>query len=260
MRGSGLRRLVGPKDILVMFMRYDKSPLPHHPVTSEPFESFFPAYILLGCMFGVQCLLKVITDEVADILISHLYGTVPTVIEAWFALPLPILKADFFRYLILLARGGIYADIDTEALRPAHQWLPKTSPANTVGLIIGIEADPTREDWSLWYSRRIQFCQWTMRAKIGHPVLVETVVRIVAMTLAKKDNGSLTSENDLGNLSIIEWTGPAVWTDSIFYWMNAQTKTGKGTKPGAGSEEWSWVQFTGITEPKVPILHFIHVL
>jgi hypothetical protein len=36
--------------------------------------------------------------------------------ETWFALPAVILKADFFRYLILLARGGIYADIDTEAI------------------------------------------------------------------------------------------------------------------------------------------------
>src|SRR5436190_6973075 len=180
----------------------------------------------------------------ADIFISHLYGTVPSVIESYYALPLPILKADFFRYLILLARGGIYADIDTEALKPAHQWLPETSPANTVGLIVGIEADPTRDDWNQWYSRRIQFCQWVMRAKVGHPVLLETVARIAEMTVRW---GKLNEKS----LSIIEWTGPAVWTDAVFWGMNSQTKTGKGTKPGVGSEEWSWVQFTGITEPKV---------
>src|SRR5271154_3021262 len=127
----------------------------------------------------------------ADIFISHLYGTVPSVMEAYYAMPLPILRADFFRYLILLARGGIYADIDTEALRPAHQWLPVTSPANTVGLIIGIEADPTRDDWNLWYSRRIQFCQWVMRAKVGHPVVAETVVRITETTLKRKREGKL---------------------------------------------------------------------
>ena len=107
----------------------------------------------------------------ADILISHLFGTVPEIIEAYFSLPIPILKADFFRYLILLSRGGIYADIDTEALKSAHFWLPPTSPPNTVGLVIGIEADPTRDDWNLWYSRRVQFCQWVMRAKVGHPVV-----------------------------------------------------------------------------------------
>src|SRR5208282_3894495 len=170
--------------------------------------------------------------------------------EAYYSLPLAILKADFFRYLILLARGGIYADIDTEVLKPAHQWLPETSPANTVGLIVGIEADPTRDDWSMWYARRIQFCQWVMRAKVGHPVLLETVARITETTLNMKKDGTLTGDG-LASLSIIEWTGPAVWTDAIFWGMNSQTKTGKGTKPGAGTEEWSWVQFTGITEPKV---------
>jgi len=173
--------------------------------------------------------------------------------EAWYALPLPILRADFFRYLILLARGGIYADIDTEALRPAHQWLPPTSPANTVGLIVGIEADPQRDDWAIWYARRIQFCQWVMRAKVGHPVLRETIARITEGTLKRKAEGNL-DVSGMEVLSIIEWTGPAVWTDSIFWGMNSQTKTGRGTKPGADTEEWSWVQFTGITEPKV-LLH-----
>jgi alpha 1,6-mannosyltransferase len=186
---------------------------------------------------------------VADILISHLFGSVPQIIETYFSLPLPILKADYFRYLILLARGGIYADIDTEALKSAHRWLPETSPANTVGLIVGIEADPTREDWNVWYARRIQFCQWVMRAKVGHPVLREVVARIAETTLEKKRKGELNG--DMASLSIIEWTGPAVWTDSIFWGMNSQTRTGRGTKAGANMEEWSWVQFTGITEPKV---------
>ena len=191
------------------------------------------------------------TDEVVDILISHLFGTVPEIIEAYFSLPLPILKADFFRYLILLSRGGIYADIDTEALKSAHFWLPPTSPPATVGLVIGIEADPTRDDWNLWYSRRVQFCQWVMRAKVGHPVLREVVARITEGTLERKRVGRLDEGLVGGSLNIIEWTGPAIWTDSIFWGMNREARTGKGTKPGGDAEEWTWVQFTGITEPKV---------
>jgi alpha 1,6-mannosyltransferase len=193
--------------------------------------------------------LQVITDDVAEILIEHLYGSVPDVMETYRLLPMPVLKADFFRYLILFARGGIYADIDTEVLRPAHLWLPNTSPAATVGIIVGIEADSTREDWATWYARRIQFCQWVMRAKVGHPILRETIARITEFTLRRRDEGQLTVQG-LASLSIIEWTGPAVWTDAIFWYMNAHTKTGKGTKAGAEMEEWSWRQFTGITEPK----------
>jgi len=182
---------------------------------------------------------------VADVLISYLYGTVPSIIEAYFSLPLPVLKADFFRYLILLACGGIYADIDTVALKPDHLWLPPTSAVDTVGLIIGIEADPTDDDWHERFSRRIQFCQWVMQAKVGHPVLRETVVRITEEALKRKREGkgkgkaTVMEEED-----IIEWTGPALWTDAIFWGMNRETKS--------DMEEWSWVQFTGITEPRVP--------
>jgi alpha 1,6-mannosyltransferase len=192
---------------------------------------------------------EVITDDVAEVLIAHLYSSIPSVVEAYNDMPVPILKADFFRYLILFARGGIYADIDTEALRPAHFWLPETSPANTVGLIVGIEADPNRDDWRDWYSRRVQFCQWVMRAKVGHPVLREVIARIVEETLRRKEEGKL-NDKDRGGY-ILEWTGPGIWTDTIYWGMNSQTKTGKGTKPGADVEEWSWVQFTGITEAKV---------
>jgi hypothetical protein len=92
-----------------------------------------------------------------------------------------------------------------------------------------------------------------MRSKVGHPVLLDTVVRITETTLQRKREGKLTGKG-LKSLSIIEWTGPAVWTDAIFWGMNSQTKTGKGTKAGAENEEWSWVQFTGIKEPKVWIL------
>lgn len=56
------------------------------------------------------------------------------------------------------------------------------------GLVIGIEADPDRDDWSEWYARRIQFCQWTIQAKPGHPILRELILNITATTLASVQN------------------------------------------------------------------------
>lgn len=90
---------------------------------------------------------EVITDDMAVKLLTHLYASIPQVLEAYHALPMPVLKADFFRYLILLARGGIYTDIDTSALKPATDWVPADVPRNSYGMVIGIEADPDREDW-----------------------------------------------------------------------------------------------------------------
>ncbi|CCF33465.1 glycosyltransferase sugar-binding region containing DXD domain, partial [Colletotrichum higginsianum] len=132
---------------------------------------------------------EVITDKVAVNLLRLLYASVPEVLKAYDALPLAVLKADFFRYLILLARGGIYSDIDTFAIRSALEWIPERIPRESVGLVIGIEADPDRPDWKDWYSRRIQFCQWTIQSKPGHPVLREIVVRITEEALKRKKAG-----------------------------------------------------------------------
>lgn len=161
---------------------------------------------------------EVVTDEAAVYLLKHLYTSVPEVLEAYQSLPLAILKADFFRYLILLARGGIYTDIDTTALRSTTDWIPEEVPRSTIGLIIGIEADPNRSDWKDWYSRRIQFCQWTIQAKPGHPVLRDVVATITEDTLRMKKKGVLRV-NKLDK-SIVEFTGPAVWTDAIFNYLN----------------------------------------
>lgn len=186
---------------------------------------------------------EVITDQVAVHLLRHLYASVPEVLEAYNALPMAVLKADFFRYLILLARGGIYSDIDTHALKSAAEWLPESVPREAIGLVIGIEADPDRPDWKEWYSRRIQFCQWTIQSKPGHPVLREIVANITLETLKRKENGSLKSFKDN---KVIEFTGPALWTDTIFDFLNDEKyfdmSTGKGNI--------TWRDFTGMKEAK----------
>lgn len=157
-------------------------------------------------------------------------------------MPLPILKADFFRYLILLARGGIYADIDTLALKPAIDWIPTAFKTDTVGLVIGIEADPDRPDWADWYSRRIQFCQWTIQAKPGHPVLREVVAGITGETLRRKKQGTLKANHD----SVVTFTGPAVWTDAIFEYFNDARYFDMSNSQG----NISWANFTGMTESR----------
>jgi alpha 1,6-mannosyltransferase len=186
---------------------------------------------------------EVITDSVAVHLIQHFYASVPEVFEAYVALPEPVLKADFFRYLILLARGGIYSDIDTTALKSAVEWVPAEVPRSSYGLVIGIEADPDRPDWHEWYSRRIQFCQWTIQAKPGHPVLVDVVATITEETLRRKKAGVLDKKH---MNSVVEFTGPALWTDIIFKFFNNPEYFDMSTSKG----NITWQQFTGITQAK----------
>ena len=161
---------------------------------------------------------EVVPDDIQASLVKHLYAAVPEVYEAFDALPLAVLKADFFRYLILLARGGIYSDIDTSALQPAADWLPRDLDQSTVGLVVGIEADPDRPDWHQWYSRRVQFCQWTIQSKPGHPVLRDMVAMIVEETLQMKKANHISA----GTMekTVVEFTGPAAWTDAVFRYFN----------------------------------------
>lgn len=161
---------------------------------------------------------QVVPDDTQRHLIKYLYASVPEVYEAFEAMPMAVLKADFFRYLILLARGGIYSDIDTTAIQPASDWLPPELDRSTVGFVIGIEADPDRPDWHDWYSRRIQFCQWTIQSKPGHPILRDLVATITEDALRMKKKGLMT--NGRTDKTIVEFTGPGVWTDAVFRYFN----------------------------------------
>lgn len=161
---------------------------------------------------------EVIPDETQRRLIQYLYGSVPDVFEAYDSMPLPVMKADFFRYLVLLARGGIYSDIDTLALKPAGYWLPDEVDRSSVGFMVGIEADPDRPDWHEWYSRRVQFCQWTIVSKPGHPIMRDMVAYVTEEALRMKKAGILK----VGKMdkTIMEFTGPGAWTDAVFRYFN----------------------------------------
>lgn len=188
---------------------------------------------------------EVVTDDAAYHLIKYLYASVPEVTEAYNSLPLPVLKADFFRYLILLARGGIYSDIDTQALKPTTEWLPENFDRSTVGLVVGIEADATdRADWSKWYSRRIQFCQWTIQSKPGHPVLRDLVATITEDALRMKKQGIL--KKDKMDKSIVEFTGPAVFTDAVFSYFNNESYFDYSVR----NTSISAMDFAGLTSQK----------
>lgn len=186
---------------------------------------------------------EVVTDDAAAHVLAHLYSAIPDVLAAYAALPRAVLKADFFRYLILLARGGIYTDIDTQALRPAVDWVPLSLPRDDYGLVVGIEADADRPDWRDWYSRRVQFCQWTIQAKPGHPVLRDVVARITEDALRRRDAGLLERYDDDAT---IEFTGPAAWTDTLFAFFNDP----RYFDLAGSARNISWQDFTGMTHAK----------
>lgn len=228
---------------------------------------------------------SLVPDDHIIPLLENLYGEVPLVVKAFKEMPVNILKADFLRYLLLYARGGIYSDMDTVPLKPLGAWPsldrekfnglvrennpipyknydPKKGQVHISddsggydepGLVIGIEADPDRHDWDDWYARRIQFCQWTIQSKPGHPVLRELILNITATTLNSvsttksqvqtlidvshardynvnyRDKRGLNESypheaakksSNVDGTDIMNWTGPGLFSDIILEYMN----------------------------------------
>lgn len=198
----------------------------------------------------------IISDKQCDIMVNDLFGAVPDVVKAWNAMPKSILKADFFRYLILFARGGVYSDIDTKVLKPVDTWISNNETIygkeNHAGLVVGIEADPDRPDWAEWYARRIQFCQWTIQAKKGHPMLRELIAKITELTLDRINKGTLNKVlgKDAGG-DIMNWTGPAIWTDMVFEYMNNVMQPEENFKSRKYDEIINWKLFSGLQAPLI---------
>ena len=62
----------------------------------------------------------------------------PKLLQTYDSLPLPILKADLWRYIIVNTLGGVYTDMDTSCLRPISLW---TADRKNISMIVGLEVD-----------------------------------------------------------------------------------------------------------------------
>lgn len=71
-------------------------------------------------------------------------------------------KADFFRYAVLLKKGGIYLDIDCYVRRPFREFLEERDTA-----VLSPEKNP------------IFFVQWAMIYEAGHPFLERTMTMML---------------------------------------------------------------------------------
>jgi alpha 1,6-mannosyltransferase len=110
------------------------------------------------------------------------------------------------------------------------------------GLVVGIEADPNRPDWRDWYARRVQFCQWTIASKPGHPALVSIVAAITEETLIR----AARNELDADHMKIVmEFTGPGIWTDAIYDYFNDPDSLGYVVSKAGNL---TWEDLTGLTD------------
>jgi hypothetical protein len=128
-----------------------------------------------------------------------------------------IIKADLLRYLVMYAEGGVYTDIDVEALKPIDTFIPDRYAEGEIDMVIGIEVDqPEFSNHSVLGKKSKCFCQWTFMSKPRLPVMLRLVENIVQWLngIAEKQKVSV-SDIQLDFDEVLLGTGPTAFTEAI---------------------------------------------
>jgi mannan polymerase II complex HOC1 subunit len=160
---------------------------------------------------------ELLTDGQAEnYVITHYNATRPDIVNMYIGLPIPILRADLLRYLILLSSGGIWSDIDVTCEIDVGHWLPAemyTNPPD-ISLIAGLEFDVASTEERPVYS---QLTNWVFAARAGSPHLQYVVDNIVkGLWKIAEDNKVGPSGITLDMISdVVDVTGPKIMTLGI---------------------------------------------
>lgn len=163
------------------------------------------------------------------------------IIYTFLSLRIPELRSDLLRYMLLESEGGFYSDLDTASLKPTHEWIPRNLKSK-VHAVVGIEYDQGEGKASEGMEGpRLQFCQWTMAASRGHPLMSRIVTdKVEALqTLAIKHKTTI-AELRPSDGEAVHLSGPVIWTNAVLHTLSEAT----GTK-------MSYRNFTGMEEPRI---------
>lgn len=187
---------------------------------------------------------EIFNDDTAKAFVHYLYKDVPDVVKAYDKLPAVALKMDFFRYLMLFAKGGVWADIDTHPVKPIPNWIPDNVKPSELGMIIGVDADKAGEsadEWSRKRARKLQFSNAIIQSKPGHPILRDVIAEITKRTLNEQD---MTLPEEGRDVAIQKWTGEGIWTDTVLKYFNDWLLSQVFT-------EVTWKDFVSLENPKL---------
>lgn len=134
-------------------------------------------------------------DEKQDLFMKNHF---PNIYDMYKNLPLPVMKADLFRYCEIYVNGGIYADADAILIGSPYDFL-----IDKALLVIAPENDD-------------HLCQWTFAAPPKSPILKSIID--TSVNKIKEVNEDYKS---LGQHFVHMTTGPGVFTKGIeTYLMN----------------------------------------
>jgi len=189
---------------------------------------------------------EVLTDDNADEYVSYHFGPEhfhrPDIIHVYKSLNAKVIKSDLLRYLIMYVEGGLWADIDVEAIRPIKSFIPKRFDEAEIDMVIGIEVDePAFFDHAVLGSKSRSFCQWTFMAKPRLPVmmlLIENIMKWLHGLSLKQ--GKPISDLYLDFNEVIAGTGPSAFTKATLQEMSRVV-----------GEPVTWERFHDLEEAKL---------
>ena len=128
----------------------------------------------------------------------------PEYAEAYASLEKKVEQSDFFRYLVVLKHGGVYADIDTECRRPLDDVVDAKDT-----FVVGWEDEFATDAraYSRHFVRRRQMLNWVFAGAPGHPALIAVAEHI--------KNGATKVFTKASNRNTLERTGPGAFTDAV---------------------------------------------
>ncbi|KAH8693783.1 hypothetical protein BGW36DRAFT_399046 [Talaromyces proteolyticus] len=156
---------------------------------------------------------ELLTDQSAETFVRAKFAkTRPDIVELYESIPIPILRADLLRYLMVLAEGGIWSDLDATCETKVSEWVPEEYRDQEIDMIVGLEFDMQ------WFGEgsqvASQFCNWVFAGKPSSRHL-QSVVDAVARTLRgiAADNHVPMQQLTLEMLSdVVDVTGPKIMT------------------------------------------------
>ncbi|KAJ5143629.1 CAZyme family GT32 [Penicillium bovifimosum] len=159
---------------------------------------------------------ELLTDLSAEAFVrARFYNTRPDIVEVYEGLQIAILRADLFRYLVVLAEGGIWGDLDVSCEKEVAEWVPYEYRNQTIDMIVGLEFD---FEWrGPGTGVASQFCNWIFVARQSSRNL-QIVVDFVIKKLKEiaQENAVGIEGVTLDMISdVVDVTGPKMMTVAI---------------------------------------------
>ncbi|RMY62994.1 hypothetical protein D0863_10775 [Hortaea werneckii] len=164
------------------------------------------------------------------------------IVHVYKNLNLKIIKADLLRYMVMYVEGGLYTDIDVEAVRPISKFIPERYNERDVDMVVGVEIDePLFADHPVLGPKCQSFVQWTFMCKPRLPVMMRLIETIMAwLKQVAEEQGVTIAAIQLDFDQVISGTGPSAFTKAILAEMSE--REGRDVK---------WKTFSDMEESKL---------